>query len=349
MRKRLTDYDNPWKEALERYFPEFMALFFPKAYADIDWGHKHEFLDKELRQVTGESELGLRRVDQLVRVYRQGGLEIWVLVHVEVQSQTESSFAERMYVYNYRLYDRYHRQVASLAVLADETMSWRPTEFSYNLWDCEIGIRFPAVKLLDYRARWDELEASSNPFAVIVMAHLKSLETRHADDERLAAKIWLMRRLYRRGYQQQDIVNLFRFIDWIMQLPEGLDQIFWQEVQEIEEAEHMPYITSVERIGMQRGIEQGIQQGIQQGMEQGMEQGSRVELLAAIELGLELRFGTSSLTLLPEVRRVQDVELLRTLRTALRTVPTLDAWRQLLLAMVQQESAHTSRTPAHAH
>ncbi|MBK6431837.1 hypothetical protein [Candidatus Amarolinea dominans] len=54
----------------------------------------------------------------------------------------------------------------------------------------------------------------------------------------------------------------------------------------------MPYITSVERIGMQRGIEQGIQQGIQQGMEQGMEQGSRVELLAAIELGLELRFGT---------------------------------------------------------
>ena len=87
MRKRLTDYDNPWKETLERYFPEFMALFFPKAYADIDWGYKHEFLDKELRQVTGESELGLRRVDQLVRVYRQGGSEIWVLVHVEVQSQ----------------------------------------------------------------------------------------------------------------------------------------------------------------------------------------------------------------------------------------------------------------------
>jgi hypothetical protein len=25
----MTDYDSPWKEALERYFPEFMAFFFP--------------------------------------------------------------------------------------------------------------------------------------------------------------------------------------------------------------------------------------------------------------------------------------------------------------------------------
>ena len=24
-----TDYDSPWKEALERYFQEFMAFFFP--------------------------------------------------------------------------------------------------------------------------------------------------------------------------------------------------------------------------------------------------------------------------------------------------------------------------------
>jgi len=32
-----TDYDSPWKEMLERYFPEFMAFFFPKAHHEIDW------------------------------------------------------------------------------------------------------------------------------------------------------------------------------------------------------------------------------------------------------------------------------------------------------------------------
>jgi hypothetical protein len=31
-----------------------------------------------------------------------------------------TEFAERMFVYNYRLYDRYRRPIASMAVLADE-------------------------------------------------------------------------------------------------------------------------------------------------------------------------------------------------------------------------------------
>jgi hypothetical protein len=33
----MLDYDSPWKEMLDGYFPAFMAFFFPEAYADIDW------------------------------------------------------------------------------------------------------------------------------------------------------------------------------------------------------------------------------------------------------------------------------------------------------------------------
>lgn len=36
MSESTTDYDSPWKEAIERYFHAFMALFFPLAHADID-------------------------------------------------------------------------------------------------------------------------------------------------------------------------------------------------------------------------------------------------------------------------------------------------------------------------
>ena len=31
----LDDYDSPWKEALEQYFPAFCAFYFPLAYAGI--------------------------------------------------------------------------------------------------------------------------------------------------------------------------------------------------------------------------------------------------------------------------------------------------------------------------
>jgi len=113
MNQPRADYDNPWQEVLERYFRECLALFLPQAHAEIDWSRAPVFLDKELRQVTPDAELGPRRVDKLAQVWRQDGAEAWVLVHVEVQSQEDAAFAERMYVYNYRLYDRFRRQVAS--------------------------------------------------------------------------------------------------------------------------------------------------------------------------------------------------------------------------------------------
>jgi hypothetical protein len=31
------DDDSPWKETLERFFPEFLALLFPAVHAEIDW------------------------------------------------------------------------------------------------------------------------------------------------------------------------------------------------------------------------------------------------------------------------------------------------------------------------
>ena len=46
-----------------------------------------------------------------------------------------------------------------------------------------------------------------------------------------------------------------------MSLPENLEQEFWREVRQLEEETKMPYITSVER----RGIEQGRQEGRQEG------------------------------------------------------------------------------------
>jgi hypothetical protein len=36
---------------LERYLADFLAFFFPQAYAEIDWHRGYTFLDKELQQV----------------------------------------------------------------------------------------------------------------------------------------------------------------------------------------------------------------------------------------------------------------------------------------------------------
>lgn len=93
------------------------------------------------------------------------------------------------------------------------------------------------------------------------MAHLKTQETRRQSDLRKVWKLNLVRRLYEFGYSRADVLNLFRFIDWIMILPEGLKQAFWQELQAFEQERRMPYITSVEQIGFERGQQVGKQEG----------------------------------------------------------------------------------------
>src|SRR5712691_3658583 len=95
-----------------------------------------------------------------------------------------------------------------LAVLGDASPTWRPTRYEQNLWGCRVGITFPVVKLRDYAARWEALEASDNPFAMVVMAHLQARATRRDPEGRLQGKLRLIRQLYERGYARQDVLEL---------------------------------------------------------------------------------------------------------------------------------------------
>ena len=74
----IDDYDSPWKEAIEHYFPEFMEFYFPEAFTEIDWSKEQVFLDQELHAVAQDAELGKRFVDKLVRVTLLNGDEKWI-------------------------------------------------------------------------------------------------------------------------------------------------------------------------------------------------------------------------------------------------------------------------------
>jgi hypothetical protein len=169
--KQKQDSDSPWKEILEQYFPGFIEFFFPAIFSQIAWEMDYEFLDKELQKIVRDSRTGRRIVDKLIKVWLKNGSEVWVLIHVEIQGSVDPEFAKRMYTYNYRLFDRYDRKIVSLAVLTDDRKAWKPDRYGYELWGCEVGIRFPVIKLTEYREKWDMLESSRNPFAIAVTAH----------------------------------------------------------------------------------------------------------------------------------------------------------------------------------
>jgi len=247
------DYDSPWKEALARYLPDFLALFFPQVHAQIDWERGYMLLDKELQQVTRDADLGRRLADTLVQVWRRDGIDVWVLIHIEVQGTPERDFARRMFVYYYRIFDRYERPVMSVAVLADEQADWRPARFAQDLWGCAVEMRYPVVKLLDWRLRDEELAASANPFAVVVRAYLAAQETREAVEARGRAKIGIIRGLLQRGLERAHVMYLLRLIDWFLALPEEQERLVERELERIEEEQRMAYVTSWERMGLEEG------------------------------------------------------------------------------------------------
>ncbi|MDQ1301053.1 MAG: hypothetical protein QG637_974 [Chloroflexota bacterium] len=65
-----------------------------------------------------------------------------------------------------------------------------------------------------------------------------------------------------------------------MTLPEELTHSFDEEIERFEKEMHMPYVTSIERYGMERGLQRGMQQGAQQGALQ-MAREALLEILGA--------------------------------------------------------------------
>ena len=251
------DYDTPWKDIIELFFPQFMAFFVPDSEQDIDWDTKIKFLDKELQKLTKKSLVGQKHTDKLIEVNLKNGIKKWILIHIEIQAQSGKDFPERMFVYNYRIYDRYQIPVTSIAILADDSPSFRPASFQYGMWGSTMGLDFLRTKLLDYKDKWTYLEKQDNPFAIVVMAHLKALETKQNHSLRKQWKIELTKLLYKKGYSKNEVINLYRFIDWVLTLPESLEISFLENLKEYEKEKNMPYITSAERIGEERGEKKG--------------------------------------------------------------------------------------------
>jgi hypothetical protein len=314
--KSTIEFDSPWKKVLELHFEDCIKFFFPQAHADIDWKHGFEFLDKEFQKAVRNAVVGTRLADKLVKVWTKENTEAWVLIHIEVQSQVEKTFAEDMFTYYYRIYDRYKNKIASLAILGDENRSWRPTGFNSELWNCRLSFSFPVIKLTDYKRQSSTLEDSNNPFAIVVMAHLAAQETRKDPSSRLASKLAIIRRLYDRGYKKESVVNLLRFIDWLMILPTELESQLEQEMKNYKEGLPMEYVTSWERSGIRKGIVQG-------------QDKMRKPLIESLKLNLEFKFGKKGLDLLPVISQLESAEELSTFQEKLKAAHTVSELKKL--------------------
>ncbi len=113
------DFDGFWKELLDEFLPEFLAFFVPDLLGVIDLSQPIVSLEKELHELFPEDRSGRGFVDKLFKVGLRDGGSARLLLHIDAQGDPEASFPERMFRYRYRLIDKYHLPIYSIAVLAD--------------------------------------------------------------------------------------------------------------------------------------------------------------------------------------------------------------------------------------
>lgn len=251
------DYDTPWKIAVENYFCEFMAFFFPLAFAQIDWTIKPQFLSKELKKIAKDAVVGAKHVDELIKVTRLSGEEEWICIHIEVQVSRDPNFERRMFIYNYRIFDYYNKPVFSMAVLGDDDPAWLPQQFSYAGLGCEMGLRFPIAKLLNFSEQEAALETNPNPFALLTLAYLKNRATRSDMLARYEVKCRLVRLLHARQWDKKVIREFFLVIDWMINLPPDLESRLSHFVIALEEEQKMEYVSTVERFILEKKRQEG--------------------------------------------------------------------------------------------
>jgi hypothetical protein len=297
------DYDGAWKLALDRYLEPFLRLCFPTVHAGIDWSHDPIPLDQELQEVVRDAETGKHRVDKLFKVRRHDGTEDWILVHIEVQSQPDRRLPQRLFRYYCRIRDRYDRRVVSLAVLADDSPRFRPGPYEEETLGCRVRFEYPSCKLLDLDRAM--LERQNNPAAIVILAHRMAQERSRDPVQREASKWALTRMLYERGYSKEEVQELFRVIDWLVQLPAEQEIELRRKIAEYEAQKHMPYITSIERMGREEGLQQGRQEGLQQGLVAARQK--------AVHDALEIRFGEVADSIRQRIESIQDEARLRAL------------------------------------
>jgi hypothetical protein len=303
-------FDEAWKKIIERFFPQLLQFFVPNLYEDVDFSKEFTFLDKEMEQLAIRSVKGAKYVDKLVKVYLKDGSEEWILVHIEVQGYPDKEFSLRMFRYFYKIFDRHGKGIVSMAILTGSETDTGGGRYELKAYGSGVGFRYLCFRLMDYDR--DKLEEDSNPIAMVVLAS-QERERAKRKGEMFDAKRYLIRKLYERGYGRDEIIGLFEFIDWILQLSDEEEDIVLEELRKLEEVKKMPYVTSAERIGIRKGLQQGF-------------------LIEGREMILEEldRFGEVPSIISSAVNQVEDKDLLKSLLRCAIKCASLEEFKQAL-------------------
>ncbi|MDO6431771.1 hypothetical protein Q4E93_14295 [Flavitalea sp. BT771] len=225
-----------WKGMMEEVFDDLLRFLFPEAEQLVDMDRGFDFLDKELAEMYPEPDKlsDTRYVDKLVKVHLLNGSEQWFLVHLEVQGYSDKLFAERMFRYYYRIFDKYQKPVTTLAIFTGPDGKNMPVSYRHNFMGTKLIYKYNTCCITDYA---DEmLMTSNNPFAMVLLAAKTALLSEKVLEEKLLnQKLLIARLLYKKDiFSRKKIEAVLTFLNnYILFEHEETNRIFEKQLDQI--------------------------------------------------------------------------------------------------------------------
>ena len=158
------------------------------------------------------------------------------------------------------------------------------------------------------------------------MAHLKTKATTGKLPEREQWKWRLIRGLYEKEFEREQIIKLFEIIDNMMTLSTKLQESLESKIKKFEEEKTMPLVSNMELRGIKRGKKIGEEIGKEIGKEIGALQKSRDD----IKTVLTARFGEISSEIEEIIGKMTNPTILEELLKLAATAHSLAEFKQSL-------------------
>jgi predicted transposase/invertase (TIGR01784 family) len=276
-----------WKAALEDLFDDFLRFFYPEADKLFDMDKGFEYLDKELEQLfpPEADNHAPRYVDKLVKVFTLNGQEEWILVHIEVQGYTDQDFAKRMFQYYYRILDKYDKPITAFAIFADTSKSFHPKFYERDFLGTRVYYAFNTYKIIDQADA--ELEASNNPFAMVVLSAKLALSRPGLKDQQLFERAYdLAKRLLSKQMPKEKVRNVMTFLRYYLSFENH--EMFTKFVQEIANLTERNVTMGIEEFLLDRAKKEGKKEGIEEGIEKGIKKNTLETAVRMKKSGLDV-------------------------------------------------------------
>ncbi len=252
MEEKRHNFDAHWKTIITELFEEFVLFFFPRLYPYIDFSVPPVSLQQELEKIIQDEKMEGKIInDKLVRVKLKNGEERCILIHIEIQSKAEADFAERMFRYFYRIYDRYKgERMTAIAVYTGERRPKVHDRFVFQ--EDGKGLSYTFHSYWVEEAEEEKLKINENPFALAVLAAKRLNHTKKKHQLRLDYKLELINLMKNRQYTPKQMYSLLTFIQLMLILPKEQELQFKTKFRELyikEETMHPQDAKSLSDLG----------------------------------------------------------------------------------------------------